>query len=94
MYRAPLIVTLALFGALSAVAVFQHGYWGIFAYQLQTSAGVQVLADLGIALALVLVWIWRDAKSSGRAAWPWIVATLAFGSFGPLAYLLVRATRR
>jgi hypothetical protein len=51
---------------------------------------MQVLADLSIALSLSLVWIWRDARAIGRSAWPWMVATLALGSFGPLVYLLTR----
>jgi hypothetical protein len=50
------------------------------------------LADLSIALGLSLVWIWRDAQATGRRAWPWVVATLALGSFGPLIYLLTRKT--
>ena len=48
------------------------------------------MADLVIALMLVMVWMWRDAKATGRAIWPWIVATLILGSFGPLVYLLTR----
>jgi hypothetical protein len=31
-----------------------------------------------------------DARARGRSAWPFIALTLAAGSFGPLAYLLVR----
>jgi len=90
MQRALLVVTLILFGALSAAAVAQHGYFGIFALPFQTLAGAQVLADLVIALTLVLVWMWKDARATGRNAWPWIIATLALGSFGPLVYLLTR----
>jgi hypothetical protein len=37
-----------------------------------------------------MVWIWHDAKAQGRNPWPWIIATLAVGSFGPLVYLLTR----
>lgn len=90
MQRALLTVTLVLFGALSAVALWQHGYLGLFAQQFQSSAGVQVLVDLGIALVLVMAWMWHDARATGRNVWPWIVATLALGSFGPLVYLLTR----
>jgi hypothetical protein len=90
MNRSLLIATLILFGALSAVALWQHGYLEIFTLPLQTFAGTQVLADLVIALTLVMVWMWHDAKRTGRNVWPWIVATLALGSFGPLLYLLTR----
>lgn len=90
MQRTLLVVTLVLFGALSAAALWQHGYFGIFALHFQTFGGAQVLTDLVIALVLVMVWMWRDAKASGRNIWPWIAITLAFGSFGPLLYLLTR----
>jgi hypothetical protein len=90
MARNLLIFTLLAFGALTAVALTHHGYFGIFALPFQTWGGMQVLADLVIALTLVLVWMWHDARATGRNVWPWIVATLAFGSFGPLLYLLTR----
>ncbi|GCL63712.1 hypothetical protein AQPW35_27930 [Rubrivivax pictus] len=94
MQRLLVLLVLAGFGALTAVALWQYGYIGIFQLQFQTSAGLQVLADLAIALALVLVWLWHDARATGRNPWPWIVATLALGSFGPLVYLLTRPMQR
>ena len=84
MQRTALKLTLALFGVLSAVAVWHQGYVGIFSGQFQTWGGVQVLADPAIALTLVLVWMWRDAQASGGNVWPWVVLTLVAGSFGPL----------
>jgi hypothetical protein len=88
MQKGLIAIVLLLFGALSAVAVWQHGYVGIFANELQSTAGMQVLADLVIALSLFLVWMWGDAKATGRNPWPWLAITLAIGSFGPLLYLL------
>lgn len=85
-----LIGTLAGFGAVTAAAVWQHGFLGILASPLQSLAAGQIFVDLVIALTLVMVWIWNDARARGRVAWPWIVATLAVGSFGPLLYLLLR----
>jgi hypothetical protein len=90
MNRTLLIVTLIAFGALTAVALVNHGYIGLVTLQLQTWAGAQVLADLVIALTLVMIWMWRDARATGRNVWPWLIATLALGSFGPLLYLLTR----
>jgi hypothetical protein len=90
MQRILLIITLVLFSILSAIAMWQHGYWGIIAPHFQTSGGAQVFTDLVIALTLAMVWILRDAKATGRNAWPWIVFTLLAGSFGPLIYLLTR----
>jgi hypothetical protein len=90
MQRSLIILTLIWFGALSAAALWQHGYWGILAPHFQSFGAGQVLADLVISLVLVMVWMWKDAKASDRNPWPWLVATLALGSFGPLVYLLTR----
>jgi hypothetical protein len=93
MQRVALALILAVFSVLSAVALWQHGYWGLFQHQLVNSAGLQVLADLGIALTLVMTWLWRDARQHGRNPWLWLVATMALGSFGPLIYLVTRPTQ-
>lgn len=90
MNRPLLILVMLAFGALTAVAVWQHGVIGIFAWQLQNTAGLQVLVDLGIALGLFCAWMWRDAREQGRRPLPWLLLTLASGSFGPLLYLLTR----
>jgi len=90
MQRSLLIVTLLLFGALSTVALWYHGYWGILAPHFQSFGAGQVLADLVISLVLVMVWMWQDAKATGRNIWPWLIFTLTAGSFGPLLYLLTR----
>ena len=88
MKKLVLIGVLAAFSALTLAAVAQHGYVGIFEYQFRSLAGLQVLADLSIALLLVLAWLWQDARANARNPYPWIVLTLAAGSFGPLLYLL------
>ncbi len=90
MQRILLVLTAILLGAITAAALWQHGYWGLLAGQFETWGGVQVLVDLAIALTLVLVWMWRDAQATGRNVWPWVVLTLVAGSFGPLGYLLTR----
>lgn len=83
-----LAITLLAFLALTAVAVWEHGYVGVFAHQFQNSAGVQVLVDLVIALGLFMVWLWQDARAAGRNPWPWLVLILATGSIGALVYVL------
>jgi phosphate/sulfate permease len=90
MQRSVLLVTLVLFSALTAAALWQHGYWGILEPHFKSLGGAQVFVDLVIALALVMVWIWHDARATGRKVWPWIVLTLLAGWFGPLLYLLTR----
>lgn len=93
MPRAALILILVAFGALTAWAVAVHGVVGIFQVQFATAAGLQVLADLAIALVLFMVWMWRDARACGRNPLPWCLLTLVAGSFGPLLYLLTRSER-
>jgi hypothetical protein len=88
MQRTALFVTLGLFSALTAVALWQHGYWGIIAPHFQSFGAGQVFADLVIALSLFLVWMWRDARANGRNPWPWLLLVATAGSIGALLYLL------
>ncbi len=90
MVRMAIALTLAGFGFLSAIALYQHGYWGILAPHFRSTNAAQVFVDLVIALILVLVWLWQDARRIGRNPIPWTIATLLLGSFGPLVYLLTR----
>lgn len=89
MKRAVLIMVLVAFTALTGVAVWHHGYWGILEPHFKSFGAAQVFVDLLIALTLFMVWMWRDAKKAGRNPVPWLVLTLLTGSFGPLIYLLV-----
>ena len=89
--RPILFAILLPFAILSAYALNEVGYLGIFTAHFHP-AGLQVLSDLVIALSLVMVWMVGDARSRGITVWPYIVATLALGSFGPIAYLLRRAS--
>jgi hypothetical protein len=88
MQRTLLTIVLALFGALSAVALWHHGYWGLLEPHFKTFGAGQVLADLVIAVTLAMVWMWHNAKATGRNVWPWLALSLVAGSFGPLLYLL------
>jgi uncharacterized membrane protein len=85
------VLLLVLFGfaALTAVAVKDHGYFGIISFHFTSTAGLQVIVDLVIVCMLAILWIVDDARRNGRVAWPYVVVTLALGSFGPLLYLLV-----
>lgn len=90
MIRTLIVLVLVVFGGLTAVALQQHGLWGIIAPHFQSTGPGQVFADLVIALTLVMVWMVRDARRLGRNPWPWVAGTLLTGSFGPLLYLLTR----
>ena len=88
--RTILIVTLVLFGALTAAALWFDGVIGIFASIVSSWGSAQIYVDLVIAVVIINVWIWRDAKTNGKNPWPWIIASFIVGSFSPLVYLLVR----
>ncbi len=83
-----LLAVTVLFSVLTALAVWQNGVLGIFEHQFKNFGGIQVWVDLVIALSIFMVWMWRDAEAANRNPWPWIIITLAAGSFGPLLYLL------
>ncbi len=88
-----LAVLLADFVAFSAYAIAQHGYVGLFMHQLANAAGLQVLFDLMIALGIVMVWMWHDARRHDINPVPYVLLTLGLGSIGPLAYLVRRFGR-
>ncbi|HQL00936.1 MAG TPA: hypothetical protein PK090_09185 [Smithellaceae bacterium] len=93
MKRALIIVTLLAFTILTVIAVINDGLTGIFGSIFSSWGSLQIFADLVIALVLVIIWMWHDAKVSGRNPWGWIIATLAIGVFSPLVYLLVYKTK-
>jgi uncharacterized protein DUF2834 len=84
------IVLLAGFSALNVEVVLKDGYteWLRIAFT-NTSAGL-LLVDLTIALSLVLVWMIKDARERKATVWPFAILTVALGSVGPLAYLVLR----
>lgn len=78
------------FSALTAYAVYEVGYVGFFEILFSNIVGITVGVDLFIALGLALAWMIRDARAHDISPTPYVVLTLAFGSVGPLAYLLRR----
>jgi hypothetical protein len=85
-----LLAVIAAFGALTVMALLDVGYFGILEPHFQTWGGGQVLADLVIMCVLGIVWMLADSRTSGVNAWPFVIATLVVGSFGPLFYLVAR----
>ena len=90
MSRVLLLTVFTAFSFYSAYVVYDVGYVGILRSHLSNAGGIQVLCDLTVALSLVCIWIFRDARAQGRNPWPFLVATLFLGSFGPLLYLVLR----
>ena len=88
-----LIMVIAAFGVLSALALADVGYFGILEPHFKSFGGAQVFTDLVIALTLAMFWMVSDARTSGINPWPFVVATLVLGSFGPLLYLALREVK-
>ncbi len=88
-----LSIVILAFGALSAVALWDVGYWGIIAPHFQSWGAAQVFTDLVILALLACLWMVRDARQHGLPVWPFLVLTLLAGSFGPLFYLVARELR-
>lgn len=78
------------FAALSAWALIEVGYMGVIQVLWAGPGETQVFVDLAIALSISLGFIWPDAKARGISPVPYLLVTLALGSFGPLAYLIRR----
>jgi len=83
-------LVLADFTALTAWAVWTHGYVGFFEAAFANLASITVGVDLVIALSLVTIWLWQDARERGVSPIPYVVLTALLGSVGPLLYLVTR----
>jgi hypothetical protein len=88
-----LAVVLADFAALTAYVVAQYGVVGLFEQAFANSATTLVTVDLTIALSMVTVWMWQDARQHDVSPIPYALLTLGFGSVGPLLYLIRRFGR-
>ena len=86
-----LSVLLLAFLDLTAYAVYLHGLRGMFELLTANAVTVTLTTDLFIALTMVTVWIWRDARDRGVSPVPYAMLTLLAGSVGPLLYLIRRA---
>ena len=81
------------FTALTAYAVWRHGYLGLFQLAVSSWGAALLFVDLTIALGLVLIWMMGDSRERGLSFLPYALLTLAFGSVGPLLYLIRRESR-
>lgn len=85
-----LLLILVPFSVISACALWQVGYIGIFTASFANWGTAQVLCDLVVTSPLAMLWMVNDARMRGTSAWPFVLLTLLAGSFGPLLYLLRR----
>ncbi|HEY2389491.1 MAG TPA: DUF2834 domain-containing protein [Candidatus Binatia bacterium] len=84
-------LVLADFVALTAYAVWHYGYLAFFDVHAMNAINAQIFVDLCLALSMVSIWMWQDARARGVSALPYLVVTLFLGSIGPLLYLFRRA---
>ena len=85
-----LSLVLLAFGSFEAWGVYQVGYAGVFEQALGTTGALLAFVDLTIALGLVTLWMWQDARERGIEFLPYVILTLTLGSVGPLCYLIRR----
>jgi hypothetical protein len=84
-----LLLVAAAFTGLTATALLDVGYMGIFEPHFQAWGAAQVFFDLVILAALSCIWMVKDARSRGRNPWPYVVLTFVAGCYGILSYLIV-----
>lgn len=85
------VVVLVLFGALTLVGTVVDGLpGGVIDAITFNWISLQIYVDLVIAVAMICVWIYRDATKQGRNPWPWLIAAAIVGMFSPLVYVLTR----
>ena len=86
-------VLLCDFLALTVYAVEQYGIVGLVEQATANVATITLLTDLTIALSMVMVWMWQDARQRGVSVLPYLLLTCTLGSVGPLLYLIRRFGR-
>ncbi|MGH7788729.1 MAG: DUF2834 domain-containing protein [Candidatus Binatia bacterium] len=84
------LLGIALFDltALNAFVLYRYGMLGFLQGVTANLAAISVLFDLAIALSLIGVWMWNDARDRGISPIPYVAATVFLGSMSPLTYLL------
>lgn len=89
MNKTLLIAILIIFSGLTAYSIHFSG--GLVEFLLALTlhpSSWQVFCDLVIVMCLLLAFMKRDAKATGRPFWPWAIFSLLVGSFGPLLYFI------
>lgn len=87
-----LLLAFLPFMALTSHVVIIYGFDGFYIEAFQNAATTLLLTDLAISLILIQIWMWFDAKKTGRNPWPYYAITVTIGIAGPLLYLLLGKT--
>lgn len=98
MLRFLFLTILLVFGAFSTWVTLETSYAGAFP-PFDDLNTLQIFLDLVISASLVVFFMFRERRASGRSLWPLAVVAMGvalFGSIALLAYLVVDAevTRR
>ena len=86
-----LLCLLLLHVTVSTKALYDHGFFELYAFAMRDWPQFQILTDLTVAVVLLSVFVLRDARATGRKAWPYLVGALLLGSLSPLLYFVVGA---
>lgn len=83
------------FAVWNAYVTWKEGFLSVFP-PFASLAQMQMFTDLGIALALIQVFVFWEAEREGRPRWmPFVVmlGSALFGSMSPLLYVLLVVLR-
>jgi hypothetical protein len=92
--RALVLVVFVPFLLFSLWVGATDGPLGFLALAAREPWGLQLLLDLAISLGFVTTWMVLDARRRRVTVWPFVIATILLGSFGPMAYVLARRSDR
>jgi Terpene cyclase DEP1 len=81
------------FSGLTGYTVYYYGYIGFFEQMATNAITITAFVDLTIALGLVTLWMWQDARKQRISPLPYVILTLTLGSIGPLLYLIRRLSK-
>ncbi|MDF0750979.1 hypothetical protein NLU14_12165 [Marinobacter sp. 71-i] len=90
----PLVFILFTSFTLWVLATSGEGFWQWFFSLFTQKESLQVVLDLGIAVLLLMYFLYRDHVAQGghfRSFVPFLIVTPMLGVIAPLAYLTLRA---
>jgi hypothetical protein len=88
--RALLWVVWVGFVAVTAWALAEVGFFGIFRSAMADPGSIQIFVDLCVACGFGCTWLVADAKAHGRNPWPWVALVLPLGSIPLITYAVLR----
>lgn len=92
----PLVFVLFTSFTLWVLATSSEGFWQWFFSLFTQKESLQVVLDLGIAVLLLMYFVYRDHVDQGgnfRSFAPFLIATPFLGVIAPLTYLTLRAVQ-